>query len=76
MSIELSLEITNKLPDDARVRFFIRDELPKDPDTDKVEAADRGPQYSATVDPLTIPAGETNGDDDAQYDRLRQRNEE
>ena len=61
VSVELSLEITNKLPDDARVRFFIRDHLPEDADTDKVEAAERGPQYTATVDALTIPAGETKG---------------
>ena len=61
VSVELSLEIKNALPDDARVRFFIRAHLPEDPDTDKVEAAERGTQYSATVDALTIPAGETKG---------------
>ena len=61
VSVELSLEIKEKLPDATRVRFFIRDHLPEDADTDKVEAAERGPQYTATVDALTIPAGETKG---------------
>ena len=61
VSVKLDLEIKNALPDDARVRFFVRDHLPDDADTDVQEAAVRGTHYTAIVDPLTITAGQTKG---------------
>ena len=61
VSVKLDIEIEKALPDDARVRFFVRDELSSLPDefTDGAQAATRGTDYTATVDELTIPAGDT-----------------
>ena len=60
VSVKLDIELANALPDDARVRFFVRDELTNLPDdfTDGAQAANRGVDYTATVDPLIIEAGE------------------
>ena len=61
VSVELTIELENALPDDARVRFFIRDELTSLPDefTADAQPATRGTDYTATVDDLVIPAGST-----------------
>ena len=66
------------LPDDARVRFFVRDELTNLPDdfTDGAQAATRGTDYTATVDELTIEAGEKKASTTMNLVRLRQRGEE
>ena len=60
VSVKLDIELKNALPDDARVRFFVRDELTSLPDdfTADAQVATRGTDYTATVDELTIPAGE------------------
>ena len=61
--VKLDIELKNALPDDARVRFFVRDELTQldEKFTEDAQAATRGTHYTATVDPLTIDAGETKG---------------
>ena len=63
VSVTLNIELANALPDDANVRFFVRDELSQLPDafTEDSQAATRGTHYTATVDALTIPAGEKKG---------------
>ena len=74
VQVELKIELANALPDNARVRFFVRDEIDIiNPDgtsglTDAqaafvkgAEKAVRGTQYTATVDDLVIPAGEKTG---------------
>ena len=63
VSVELKIELENALPDDARVRFFVRDELTSLPDAfiADAKAATRGTDYTATVDDLVIPAGEKVG---------------
>ena len=63
VSVKLDIELANALPDDARVRFFVRDMLTSLPDdfTADAQAATRGTDYTATVDDLVIPAGEKKG---------------
>ena len=63
VSVELKIELENALPDDARVRFFVRDQLTQLPDAfiEDAQAATRGTHYTATVDDLVIPAGEKKG---------------
>ena len=74
VQVELKIELANALPDNERVRFFVRDEIDIiNPDgtsglTDAqaafvkgAEKAVRGTQYTATVDDLVIPAGEKTG---------------
>ena len=74
VSVELKIELVNALPDDALVRFFVRDEIDiintdgtsglNDAQRDFIgEAvkAERGTQYTASVDELLISAGEKTG---------------
>ena len=63
VSVELKIELENALPDDARVRFFVRDQLTQLEDAfiEDAQAATRGTHYTATVDDLVIPAGEKRG---------------
>ena len=62
-SIALNIELENALPDDVRVRFFVRDELGglAADFTADAEAATRGTDYTASVDDLTIAAGQKTG---------------
>ena len=60
VAVKLDIEIEKALPDDARVRFFVRDELTSLPEdfTADAQKATGGTDYTATVDDLVIPAGE------------------
>ena len=61
VSVKLDIELENALPNDTRVRFFVRDELTQlaDDFIDGAQVATRGTHYTATVDDLVIPADST-----------------
>ena len=63
VEVTLNIELANDLPDDARVEFFVRDELTQLPEDfiDGAQKAKRGTDYRASVDELVIPAGQKKG---------------